>query len=196
MKPCVITSGAPAALILSKLLGPELEGRIEVIDGGSWVHAVSRARSASYQGAIVALVLGPRHKRGPDAREWDRAYAYSLLNPEGQRTGLPHRLILLRSAPEGLLFLEPSLLRHVAGREPSAEHLEWARTTPRRALAALLDVKPASLAQALQPRLEGVDLTRLASLPSLRRLRSFLQVQLRRNGALPAHAPEHSSRTF
>ncbi len=196
MKPCVITSGAPAALLLSRLLGPELEGRVEVIDGGTWVHAVSRARSASYEGGIVALVLGPRQKRGPDAREWDRAYAYSLLNPEGQRTGLPHRVILLRTAPEGLLFLEPSLLRRVAGREPSAEHLEWARTAPRRALAALLGVKPASLAQALRPRLEGVDLTPLASRPSLRRLRSFLHVQFRRYEALLAQAPEHSSRTF
>ncbi|WP_164009305.1 hypothetical protein [Pyxidicoccus trucidator] len=178
MKPYVITSNATAAVVLGRMLGPELEGRVELIDGRGWVNATSRARAIAYGGSCVALVLGPRRKRGPNAREWDKAYAYSRLNPNGERTGLPMRLILLKSAPEGLLFLEPAILRQLSGREPTAEHLEWARTAPRRALSALLGVKPASLAMALRPRLEGVDLTQLASLPAIRRLRKFIHAQI------------------
>lgn len=178
MKPHVVTSSATAALLLGQLLGPELEGRVELVGGHSWVDAASRARALSHGGSIVALVLGPRGKRGPNAREWDKAYAYSLLNPDGERTGLPMRLILLRSAPEGLLFQAPDILRRLAGREPTPEHLEWARTAPCRALSALLGVRPASLATALRPRLEGVDLTPLTSLPSIRRLRKFIHAQI------------------
>lgn len=181
MKPQVITSSELAALLLRRLLGPELEGRVDVADGRGWVNAAGRARALIYGGAIVALVLGPRGKRGPDAREWDKAYAYSLLNPNAERTGLPLRVILLRTAPEGMLFLEPALLRQVAGREPTPEHLQWARTAPRAALSALLGVKPSSLARTLTPRLDGVDLTPLATRPSIQRLRKFIHTQIQRS---------------
>ena len=186
MKPYVITLSETATVVLGRLLGPELERSVELIAGRNWRHAVSRARAISYGGSIVALVLGPRRKRGPDAREWDRAYAYSLMNPDGERTGLPMRVILLRSAPEGLLFLEPALLQQLAGREPTPEHLEWARTAPRRALSALLGVKPASLAGTLRLRLEGLDLTPLASQPPIRRLRKFIHAQIQRSERQPA----------
>ncbi|MCY1020338.1 hypothetical protein [Pyxidicoccus sp. MSG2] len=186
MKPFVITSSDTAAVVLGRLLGPEFERSVELIAGRNWRHAVSRARAISYGGSIVALVLGPRGKRGPDAREWDKAYAYSLMNPDGERTGLPMRVILLRSAPEGLLFQEPALLHQLAGREPTPEHLEWARTAPRRALSALLGVKPASLARTLRPRMEGLDLTPLASRPPMRRLRKFIHAQIQRSERQPA----------
>lgn len=186
MKPCVVTSSDTAALVLGRLLGPELEERVELIDGRNWVDAVGRARAMVHGGSIVALVLGPRGKRGPDAREWDKAYAYSLMNPNAERTGLPMRVILLRSTPEGLLFLEPSILRQLASREPTPEHLEWARTSPRRALSALLGVKPAHLTRALRPRLEGVELTPLASQAPIRRLRKFIHAQIERSERRPS----------
>jgi hypothetical protein len=186
MKPYVVTSSDTSTVVLARLLGPELERSAELIDGRSWVQAVSRARAISHGGSIVALVLGPRGKRGPDAREWDKAYAYSLMNPNGERTGLPMRVILLRSSPEGLLFLEPTILRQLVGREPGPEHLEWARTAPRRALADLLGVKPAALSTALRARLEGVDLTPLASRPPIRRLRKFIHAQIERSERRPA----------
>ncbi|NMO15362.1 hypothetical protein HPC49_35955 [Pyxidicoccus fallax] len=181
MKPCVVTSSDAAALLLGRLLGPELERRVELLDGRSWLNAVGRARAMVREGANVALVLGPRKRRGPDAHEWDKAYAYSLLNPSAERTGPAMRVILLRSAPEGLLFLEPDILRRIAGHEPRPEHLQWARGAPREALSALLGVKPATLAKALRPRLEEVDLMPLASRAPIRRLRKFIHAQIQRS---------------
>ncbi|MBZ4421097.1 hypothetical protein [Myxococcus sp. RHSTA-1-4] len=192
MKPCIVTSSDTAALVLGRLLGPELEQGVELMDGRNWVNAVARARAMVRGGSIVALVLGPRGRRGPDAREWDKAYAYSLLNPSGERTGLPMRVILLRSAPEGLLFLEPDILRRLAGREPTPAHLEWARSAPRRALSALLGVEPSCLARALRPRLKDVDLTPLASRPPIRRLRKFIHAQIQRSQRRPSRE-EHSA---
>ncbi|MCP3145112.1 hypothetical protein [Pyxidicoccus xibeiensis] len=185
MKPQVITSSEPAALLLRRLLGAELEGRVDVADGRSWVNAVSRARALLHGGATVALVLGPRRRRGPDAREWDKAYVYSLLNPDAARTGLPLRVILLRAPPEGLLFLEPALLLQVSGREPTPEHLAWARTAPREALSALLGVRPTALARTLALRLEGVDMTPLASQPAIQKLRKFIHTQIQRSERRP-----------
>ncbi|MFP2928730.1 hypothetical protein ACLESO_26745 [Pyxidicoccus sp. 3LG] len=193
MIPYVTTSSEPAVLLLRELLGPELAGRIRWIDGEGWHGAVGMADSRISNEAAVALVLGPSKKSGTNAREQDKATIYRGLH--AVHAGSRFRVFLLRTAPEGLLFRSPELLRQLVGREPSPEQLARARKQPGKVLAELLDVKPESLAGALRPRLETVDLTPLRSIQSIRRLRSFMRTCVRRYEATLARRLEHSSKT-
>lgn len=193
MIPHVIASGEAAVLVLRKLLGPELAGRIKVKNGGGWASAIIEAQSRLNNGLDVALVLGPYEKPGPNAREIDKTHIYALLRDAN--LGSLRRVILLRTSPEGLLFRKPELLLQVVGREPTPEQLARARMKPGEVLAELLGVKPESLAKALRPRLESVDLTPLTQVPGIRRLLRFMQVCARKYDARRARALEDSNKT-
>lgn len=193
MIPHVITSSNTAVLVLKKLLGPELAGRVRLKNGGGWDGAVTEAGSRLMNELDIALVIGPSKGPGPNQRERDKLRVYGFLQHSGLASLL--RVFFLRTPPEGLLFRDPDIIRQLVGRDPTPEQLARARMKPRQVLAELLGVEPRKLVGALRPRLEMVDLTPLHSMPGIRRFRKFVGVCVRRYEARLARELEDSNET-
>ncbi|QSQ23453.1 hypothetical protein JY651_00245 [Pyxidicoccus parkwayensis] len=194
MIPHVITSSHSAVLVLKKLLGPELAGKVRLKNGGNWDGAVTQTSSRMVNRLDIALVIGPSKKPSANQREYDKLRVYGFLRHTPLAALL--RVFFLRTPPEGLLFLDPDIIRQLVGREPTPEQFARARMRPRKVLAELLEVKPARVATALRPRLEKVDLTPLlSSVPDLRRLRKFVGICVRRYEARLAREVEDFNKT-
>jgi hypothetical protein len=185
MTPFLVTTYEADARLLTRLLGPEFRGRIRVQATRSWSASVSVARTLLFDGTPVALVL--------DAESWKRSkieeHRQFLRFALGLANGKPlWKAILVKPEIPRLYFRDLGVLRQLVGREPTEEQLARARAKPRRVLAELLGVSMAQLDTILRWRLRHVDVSPLARLPSIQRLRTFLQAQAE------AHAPPANAR--
>jgi hypothetical protein len=182
MPPYLITQREADARLLCKLLGPKLSGRLRVDVAEVWSDCVSRARSRLGEGHPVALVLDAGSRKALKVakhRDFLR-FALTLVAPD-----FMWRVILIQPELPRLYFREPSVLRQLVGHEPTEAQLARARSKPRRVLAELLGVPLPQLDAELCRRLETVDVSPLAPLPSMQRLRRFLQSRTESRSPFP-----------
>lgn len=178
----LITQRQADSRLLRQLLGPELSGRLRVDVVPVWSDCVAAARSRLGEGHPVALVLdaGSRQALKVEKHRDFLQFALTLAAPD-----FMWRLILVKPAIPRLYFREPSVLRQLVGHEPTEAQLARARAKPRLVLAELLGVPLSLLDAELCRRLEAVDVSPLAQLPSMRRLRRFLQSRTESRAPFP-----------
>lgn len=178
----LVTQKKADARLLCKLLGPEISDKLRVDVAEVWSDCVSGARSRVSEGWPVALVLDAGSRKALKVAKHRNflKFALTLMAPD-----FMWRVILIKPEIPRLYFREPSVLRQLVGHEPTEEQLARARSKPRRVLAELFGVPLPQLDAELCRRLEAVDVSPLAQLPSLQRLRRFLQSRTESRSPFP-----------
>lgn len=178
----LITQRKADAQLLCKVLGLEIASKLRVHADEIWSDAVSDSRSRLIEGHPVALVLDAGSRKALKVAKHRNflKFALTLVGAD-----FMWRVILIKPEIPRLYFREPSVLRQLVGHEPTEAQLARARSKPRLVLAELLGVPLPQLDAELCRRLEAVDVSPLAQLPSLQRLRRFLQSRTESRSPFP-----------
>jgi len=167
----VVTEGSMEARLITRILKPILGDAVRVFSADCGpADPASLARTFLGDGWPVALVLHTKTLRSEKIRRL-RGFYERMLTPIDSSDAW--RVVFIKPRLELLLFHDPEVLRLLVGRVPTQEEMERARTRPRKVLAEMLGIPRESLASELERRLEGVDLSRLATHPQLQKILDF-----------------------
>ncbi len=182
MPPYLITQREADARLLCKVLGPQISEKLRIDASEVWSDCVSGARSRVGEGHPVALVLDAGSRRPLKVAKHRNFLKFALMLVSAD---FMWRVILVKPEIPRLYFRVPSVLHQLVGHEPTEAQLLRARSKPRLVLAELLGVPPSRLDAELCARLETLDVSPLAQLPSMRRLRRFLQSRTESRSPFP-----------